>query len=79
VAALSPSDDTRRRRPSNPTQHAFDSTNGIAVPGRNAELDQRHQPPVGAGPPPVWVAAERAVVLLSAEQPGNHAVTPGIE
>ena len=51
-----------------PGKHSLRSREAARLAGRDAELDERHEPPVGATPFRVDVGAEATVRLLACEQ-----------
>jgi hypothetical protein len=56
------------RRAGEPSQDAVNQRQQPSVLGSNAEVHQRHQPPVGACPLLVWVASQHVGGGVAAEQ-----------
>lgn len=76
MATLLSSNNLWHGRSGNPVEHGFRSGARLGVGGRDPELDERDEPPVGTGPFAVRVDPESAVSTLPAEEPGDHPLAP---
>src|SRR5207302_2026539 len=78
VTAFLARHDHRLRRRRDPVEHSVGGCSGGTASTRNAELRERDEPPVRAGPLGVGMDAERAVSPLAFQKPCDHPLAPGL-